>query len=266
MSRGLVSFCLFGDDPDDIYYRGAARNASDYKTQHPDWDLWFYCGKSVPDATVLSIKASNNNAHFEFVDEPEDQTATWWRFRAPKHSTHDFILFRDVDSRLCAREDAAVKEWLAQSYLPYHTIRDHPFHGRQLLAGLWGVQRSHFHELHHLPDSISGDYYQTDQLALLLKVWPLCRRRIMAHIGCKWIYEKPGQRRPLRVARPTNSFVGAGYYGNGLMRYPEHGKRDMNDWATGGWPTDKELLENPDVFEEKYRGVAPTGFRTSQHI
>jgi len=262
--RGLVAFSLFGLDEDDIYYGGAITNAADYRKSHPDWDLWYYCGRSVPDSVVTRIRNSNPHADFEFVDEPEDQTATWWRFRAVKHSDHDFILFRDVDSRLCSREIAAVREWSQQSELPYHVIRDHPYHGRQLLAGLWGIQRSNYYELGGLSDTITGDYYQTDQLALLFQVWPICRRKIMAHIGCNWMYERMSQRRPLRVARPTRSFCGAGYYANGKMRFPEHGNRSNFDWADGGWPTDKELLANPDVFEARYGCTATVAGRSIQ--
>jgi len=242
--RGLVSFSLFGDDPNDVYYHGAIRNAQMYRQRFEDWDLWFYIGRSVPDDVLTEIYKQNPNAKFDFVDEVEDQTSTWWRFRAVKHSDHDFILFRDVDSRPFLRETEAVKEWL-ESPFPYHCMRDHQYHGRQLLAGLWGIKRESFPALRRMPDSISGDYYGTDQIELLTWVWPDCRRKIMTHIGCYHIFEKMDQRRPFRVQRTSKEpFVAQGLNANEQPRYPEH---------TNKVDADRELRRRPDIFLEEYR-------------
>lgn len=242
--KGLVSFVLFGDDPQDVYYAGAVKNAEIYKRNFPTWDLWFYVGRSVPDSVLADIKNANPNVSFDLVDEPEDQTSTWWRYRALKHSDHDFILFRDVDSRLCNREIWAVQEWLDSQY-PYHAMRDHQYHGRQLLAGLWGVKRSYFAAHHNIPDRIDGDWYGTDQVALLTWVWPTCRRIIMTHIGCYHIYEKMDQRRPFSVPRSEeHPFVAQGFDANDKPRYPEH--VDKVD-------SDAELRALEHIFLEEFR-------------
>lgn len=240
---GLVVFCLFGDDPHDIYYKGAIRQASLYKQNHPTWDLWFYVGRSVPDSVLSEIFNKNDRASFEFVEGPENQTATYWRMQAIFHSNHDFILFRDVDSRLMAREIDAVKEWLASDY-PYHTMRDHPFHGRPLLAGLWGVKREAFGELQSIPKQLKpqDDFYGTDQIALQMHVWPKCRRKIMAHIGCYQIFEKMEQRRPFRVPRSKDVFVGCAFNGDNSLRYPGHEKLVIDD---------AEIMNRPDIFDRK---------------
>ena len=38
------------------------------------------------------------------------------------------MVSRDLDSRLTSREQAVVTDWLEQSNLPFHIIRDHPGH------------------------------------------------------------------------------------------------------------------------------------------
>ena len=38
------------------------------------------------------------------------------------------MVSRDLDSRISSREQAVVEEWLGQSNLPFHIIRDHPGH------------------------------------------------------------------------------------------------------------------------------------------
>ena len=243
--RGVVSFCLFGDDPNGIYYEGAAKNAALYHKFHPEWDLWFYIGKSVPDKVLTRISDRNPRVVLEFVDGPENQTSTYWRQKAIWASDHDFIIFRDVDSRPCERELAAVDEWLRSDY-DYHTMRDHNFHGRQLLAGLWGIKRRSYHELAGLPREIgqNEDFYGVDQIALSMHVWPKCRRKIMAHIGCYNIFERMDQRRPFSVSRDENSFVGQGFDGNDNIRYPGHESFVVPD---------RELRMREDIFLEQYR-------------
>ena len=44
---------------------------------------------------------------------------------------------RDLDSRISAREAAAVKEWQEDSNEPIHAMRDHPAHGTSLLGASW---------------------------------------------------------------------------------------------------------------------------------
>lgn len=244
--KGLVSFCLFGDDPNDIYYQGAIENAKKYWYWQPDWDLWFYVGKSVPDRVIAAIRAVNDNTHFEFVDEPENQTSTHWRFRALWHSNHDFIIFRDTDSRPCDREKAAVEEWLRSDY-PYHTMRDHQFHGRPLLAGMWGIKRTNYSEATtSLPYELgqNEDFYGVDQIALQIHVWPHCKRKIMVHIGSYHIYEKMAQRRPFTVPRRKDGFVAQGFNGDGSIRYPGHELHVDSD---------EELRARDDIFLEEYR-------------
>lgn len=245
--KGLVSFSLFGDDPNDCYYSGAIKNAERYHQIWPEWDLWFFVGRSVPDYVLSQIKALNPNVSFEFVDEPEDQTSTWWRFRAIKHSEHDFILFRDVDSRPILREVMAVEEWIESDpkQFPYHVMRDHQYHGRVILAGLWGLKRQAFYNHRAIPDRIDGDYYGTDQIALQALVWPVCKRVVMAHIGCYQIFEKMDQRRPFTVRRSEKEpFVAQGLDAKDNPRYPGH--EQFVD-------SDLELRRRNDVFQEKYR-------------
>lgn len=245
MKTVTVSFSLFGSDPDGIYHGGAVRQAHLYHEYRPTWNLWFYVGRSVPDKTIMDIRSKNANVSFEFVDEPEDQTATWWRYRAIRHCTSDALLFRDVDSRLCHREDTAVAEWLSQTELPYHVIRDHQYHNVKLLAGLWGLQRSVYGQL-ALTHSIPGDFYQTDQQQLVKQVWPKCKRSIMSHLGSYHMFERMPQRRPLTIGRPHGGFVAQGFTAQDIPRFPGHSL--LVD-------SDEDLLKNPHIFMNEFRNV-----------
>ena len=49
----------------------------------------------------------------------------------------DIFASRDLDSRINAREVAAVKEWQENSTEPIHAMRDHPAHFTSLLGASW---------------------------------------------------------------------------------------------------------------------------------
>ena len=53
--------------------------------------------------------------------------------------TEPDLYFRDLDSRVTAREEAAVQEWL-ESGVSLHSMRDHPKHNVPLLGGGWGAR------------------------------------------------------------------------------------------------------------------------------
>ena len=49
------------------------------------------------------------------------------------------MVSRDLDSRLTAREQAAVEDWL-ETGLSFHVMRDHISHSKEILAGMWGAR------------------------------------------------------------------------------------------------------------------------------
>ena len=49
----------------------------------------------------------------------------------------DVFASRDLDSRINAREVAAVREWQKNSSEPIHAMRDHPNHSTSLLGASW---------------------------------------------------------------------------------------------------------------------------------
>ena len=58
-----------------------------------------------------------------------------WRFLPACDETVSVMLSRDLDSPLTRRERAAIDEWLS-STLPFHVMRDHPFHAVKDIAQL----------------------------------------------------------------------------------------------------------------------------------
>ena len=62
-----------------------------------------------------------------------------WRFLPTLDPQVDIFLCRDLDSRISAREVAAVAEWL-ESGQPIHSMRDHPAHTTPILGAAWGAR------------------------------------------------------------------------------------------------------------------------------
>lgn len=239
----IVNFSLFGTDP--LYQVGAVRNAEMYFEHKPTWRLRFYIGRSIAAEVVEQIQKANPNV--EIVDcsaERENAASTWWRMRSLFDSQDDVLLFRDTDSRPCARELAAVDEWLAQDELYAHVMRDHEFHGAVILAGLWGVRGAGIYPISKRITPKVMDFWTVDQIELQAKVFPVIRRHLMAHIGCSKIYERPSQRRPFQVSRDPGSFVGQGFNADESPRSPEHVTPEM-------LLTDEYLLSRPDVFRTR---------------
>ena len=51
------------------------------------------------------------------------------------------FISRDLDSRITAREVAAVAEWLGSpGGEAVHCMRDHPQHYMPIMAGMWGAR------------------------------------------------------------------------------------------------------------------------------
>ncbi|GAA4650243.1 tetratricopeptide repeat protein [Kistimonas scapharcae] len=176
----VISYSLWGDNP--VYLRGAVRNAYAALVVYPGWRCRFYCGESVPAATLTALR----EAGAELIKMPEDQGffyGLFWRFLVADDPTVSRYIIRDVDSPLTLQERSAVDQWM-RSGKSFHLIRDWYSHSELILAGLWGGVRGALPELKPLFD----EYYRgntkertIDQLFLRENVWPYIRTNHVAH-------------------------------------------------------------------------------------
>ena len=153
-----------------------------------------------------------------------------WRFLPLLDPLVDAVASRDLDSRLTAREAAAVTQWLEESGLPFHVMRDHPMHGTEILGGMWGARLDTGHRdqlrgamerllasvsshtrhtssliLSSVQDSAQGWRKGQDQTLLTKFVWPevkevscvhdsyLCTVYRCPHLAtpCQCLYQQP---------------------------------------------------------------------------
>lgn len=120
-----------------MYRSGALENARLCRDVYPGWVCRFYLSTEIDAGTEEKL----HEAGAEVVrrERRSDFEGTFWRFEAAGEEGLEAVLFRDCDSRLNAREAAAVAEWLA-SGAKLHIMRDHPEHHWPIMAGMWGMR------------------------------------------------------------------------------------------------------------------------------
>ena len=119
----------------------------------------------------------------EVVEKNEfgDWRGMYWRFEAASDPDVEAMISRDTDSRLNAREKAAVDEWLA-SDKGFHIMRDHPWHKYPVLGGMWGVKSGVIPNMRELISNFAQeDKYGTDYKFFAEMIIPRLKNNIMTH-------------------------------------------------------------------------------------
>jgi len=176
--RKIISFSLWGDD--NKYTIGAIKNAQLLNSIFPGWIARFYCGTSVPENIIKELKGYSN-VEVVIMSEEGNWNGMFWRFFPASELDVDVMISRDTDSRLNEREKSAVDEWLA-SDKDFHIMRDHPWHGTQILGGMWGVRNGLLKDMKDMIEKYSkGNFWQVDQNFLKEKIYPLVRDKSFVH-------------------------------------------------------------------------------------
>lgn len=174
----IIAFSLWGKEPK--YCIGALKNALLTEKIYPGWISRFYCGKSVPEMYIKQLKAIKN-CEVVLMEELGDWRGMFWRFYPCSEENVDVMLSRDCDSRLNTREKKAVDEWL-NSDKSFHIMRDHPWHGTEILGGMWGCKGGKLNGMKEMIDDyIKGDFWQVDQNFLKEKIYPLIKDDCFVH-------------------------------------------------------------------------------------
>jgi len=215
----VISFSLWGEDPK--YTRGAIRNAELAQEIYPDWECWFYMNDDEfagGEFWIDELINVGDHVSIKLVRSEPDWRMMFDRFTAILDPRCEAMIVRDCDSRLTAREAAAVAEWLA-SDKTFHAMRDHPHHSVPILGGMWGmkggvVDPAIYSKL--LSDWPKEDRWQTDQEWLAAVIWARYMRDIMVHDDGFLTNYFGGKRFP--TARlESGEFVGATYDANDVI-------------------------------------------------
>lgn len=214
-NKKLITFSLWGDNPK--YTIGALRNAILAKKIYPDWICRFYVGKSVPKDIIESLK-QNSNVEIVEMNEEGNWTGMFWRFYPASESDIEIMISRDCDSRLNIREKLAVDDWI-NSDKGFHIMRDHPWHGTQILGGMWGVKKNILPNMKELIDNFKkGEYWQVDQGFLAQIIYPIIKNNSMVHDE---FFNYDSSKKNFPSERINKEFVGDVFDHND-QRHPEY--------------------------------------------
>jgi|19_taG_2_1085344.scaffolds.fasta_scaffold01799_7 hypothetical protein len=198
MNRNLISFSLWGNNP--LYIKGALENITLASTFYPGWLCRYYVNENVKIINELKQRGCEVIITHDKLD---------WRQAAASDENADYIIFRDVDSRLGHLEAKLVTEWMttgeiAQIIYPNRfrvlsSMRKKPY----LLGGLWGVKGG------KLP-----------KVAEQLKTWHSTHNHFVKNHDYKFADEfiMPIIGEDLRIDKSNDKLMGAKIYPKGVKK------------------------------------------------
>ena len=131
----MISYCYFGSDASNI--EGAYANTKFAPQIFPEWIVRIYYDDTFPSKAIERIRSDNVQLVKITTKKPSKPKEIWNMFVASDPCL-DWYLIRNIDSRLTAREKAAVDQWI-DSGKRFHIMRDHPFHvNHSVPNGMWG--------------------------------------------------------------------------------------------------------------------------------
>jgi len=192
MSKKIISFALYGDDPK--YYLGAEQNIIEAEKIYPDWICRFYCKKDIPNLEKLK---NNKNVEIILIEDDETIPPMYLRFLVADDPDVDIFIIRDCDSIINYREQAAVQEWLNSDKI-LHLMHDHERHFWLMMGGMWGLKNQFKFNMKNiiqkyiLEKNKNNFNWGDDQHFLGDCILPLLKDSVIDHNSTyiKWSYSK----------------------------------------------------------------------------
>lgn len=128
---------LYGEG--EQYLFGALENAMLVLRDWDGWVLRIYHDDTVPLKYLDMLRVLQVELVFtEYSTDEADHSGLFWHFYVLDDPEVCHFIVRDPDSRLTTRDRMAVNEWIQSGEL-FHSIRDHPHHGIEIMGAMWGA-------------------------------------------------------------------------------------------------------------------------------
>lgn len=177
------SFCLYGDNKK--YCQGLTENLKLIAQYYPEFEVHIVTGNDVPTSYLETYQRypqvrlhSSAKTGGSLMSE---------RFLLVDHPEFEVCFVRDADSRINERDRWCINAFL-QSEALVHIIRDHPYHARRIMGGMWGLKKGvlditlrTLYEAWVQTRKVNLDVYQSDQDFLEECVYPRIRDRALIH-------------------------------------------------------------------------------------
>lgn len=210
-NQRIVSFSLYGNNPKFTF--GAIENARYVANNMPGWIALFYVGNDV-DKHIVS-KLTKLGAIIKNQESTWHENGMFWRFKVFRDFLPEYAIIRDSDSRITARELAAVEEWIA-SGKSLHIMRDHPYHNVRIPGGMWGGTKK-LADLIPIEADLAkyGSARGQDQVFLGDYIYPLLKKDLCVHDSFFLINLT---RRKFSIQRVENEYVGESIESDGSFQ------------------------------------------------
>lgn len=178
--KRIISMALYGSDPG--YLNGAIDNAVLVRRDWQGWTLRVYYGDDVPESTLRVLRVLDVELVPSSSAHARDHAGLMWRYAVLQDPTVTRFIVRDADSRLTRRDRHAVNEWIDSGHL-FHVVRDHPWHGTEIMGGIWGAVGGLIRPamLEPFQSSTAEIKFYEDQYFLKRFVWPHIQAHALTH-------------------------------------------------------------------------------------
>lgn len=176
--RNYISFSLWGTSPK--YLDGMERNIELAEKHYPGWAIRIY----MPQSELGSDGFKRFAPFVKFI--PDGIPPMMGRFLVHDSPDCERFIVRDADSRLSAREAAAVQEWITSGRRA-SSLADHPAHARLFNGGLCGFRNGAVRSMEGLIrrylQNHAGAYtgIDHDQQFLCTLVWEEVKHSTLRH-------------------------------------------------------------------------------------
>jgi hypothetical protein len=205
--RKILSISVYGRGR--MYLKGVVKNVSLAGRIYPDYTPVIYCETGLPRDIMTALNQSK--AIVNVMGKSLDHSGMLWRFLPAWDARNDFVIFRDADSRLNPREEAAVREW-EKSGMQAHCMHDHKHHASYpIFGGMWGIRGGLLTGKSPLQDMWRKPLKRVGDMDFLRRtVQPLIEGRCLRHSSVK-LPKSYGPYRPFPDHEPWEGFVGQQY-------------------------------------------------------
>jgi GT2 family glycosyltransferase len=136
INKKVISFSVYGEKS--VYLLGAEKNIEEAKKIYPGWICRFYCDENISNIEKLKSLAQKGECEVIIPQTPIFQM--YWRYFAADDPDVSAVIFRDTDSLVNYREQAAVKDWLNSDKI-MHTMHDNDAgHWSPVMGGMCGLK------------------------------------------------------------------------------------------------------------------------------
>ena len=170
----IISYSLFGSEH--RFIEGAVANIKIASRIFPGWIVRIYHDDTVPNKTLETIK-SDNVQLINIKTKASIVPKEMWNLFVASDPCLERYLIRNIDSRLTAREKAAVDQWI-DSGKHFYIMRDHPFHvNHSILSYLRGGVKDAVPNMMSLIHKYvkKGTHNWTVQQFLNREIWPIAK-------------------------------------------------------------------------------------------